>query len=148
MLFTKRILPKPTKIILDGKPLPWVNELNHLGNTLETNNSMNIDCHNKKCKFIGKTHSLMQEFYFSDPDIKMHMIKVYASSFYGSSLWDLFGEKCERLYKTWNITIRTIFDVSPYTHRYLIETLSQSIHPKVFWSSRLLQIHNTITLTS
>ena len=47
MLFTKRILPKTTKIILDGKPLPWVNELNHLGNTLETNNSSNIDCHNK-----------------------------------------------------------------------------------------------------
>ena len=79
ILFT--ILPKPTKIILDGKPLPWVNELNNLENMLENNNSMNIDCHNKKCKLIGKTHSLLQEFYFSDPDIKMHMINVCASSF-------------------------------------------------------------------
>ena len=47
-------------IILNGDPLPWVTEIKHLGNILESNNSMKKDCLAKRGKFIGKVNSLLQ----------------------------------------------------------------------------------------
>ena len=45
-------------------PLPFVNDLKHLGNVLQNDNSMTIDCNKKQAIFISKIHSLIQEFYF------------------------------------------------------------------------------------
>ena len=53
-------------IRLNGDPLPWVQQVKHLGNILQCDNSMKIDCTIKRGKFIGKLNSLMQEFYFAD----------------------------------------------------------------------------------
>ena len=37
-------------ILLNGDPLPWVDEVKHLGNILEYNNSMQRDCLVKRGK--------------------------------------------------------------------------------------------------
>ena len=115
-------------IRLNGDPLPWVQQVKHLGNILQCDNSMKIDCTLKRGRFIGKVHSLMQEFYFADSKIKMRLINIFASSFYGSGLWDLSSTTCDRLYKSWNVAVRVCFDVPPTTHRYLIEPLSGMPH--------------------
>ena len=65
-------------------------------------------------------------------------------SLYGSCLWDLFSEKCERLYKAWNVSVRIALNVSRYTHRYLIEPVSKTLHPKVILCSRFVKFHNTL----
>ena len=41
-------------------PLPFVNDLKHLGNVLQSDNSMPIDCNKKRAIFISKFHSLNQ----------------------------------------------------------------------------------------
>ena len=51
-------------------PLPFVNDLKHLGNALKNDNSMTIDCNKKRAIFISKLHSLNQEFYFNSPELK------------------------------------------------------------------------------
>ena len=43
--------------------MPWVDEIKHLGNVLESNNSMKRDIAVKRGKFIGKLNSLSQESY-------------------------------------------------------------------------------------
>ena len=47
----------------DGDPLPWVNQVKHLGNLLQSDNSMATDIAQKRGKYIGKANSLLQEFH-------------------------------------------------------------------------------------
>lgn len=132
-----------SQIILDGVPLPWVEDLKHLGNTVQSDNSMTIDMTVKRANFVGKIHSLNQEFHFCNPDVVMNLYKIYACSFYSSSLYDLFSAKLEQLYKTWNKTVRILYNVPMDTHTYLIETISKSLHPKAMLSARFIGFHKT-----
>ena len=121
---------------LNGDALPWVSKVKHLGNMLQSDNSMSIDVLQKRGKYIGKVNSLLQEFHFVKPDILTKLVNIYATSFYGSGLWNLASAECEKLYASWNVTIRQIFNLDRCTHRYLIEPVSQCLHPKVMLASR------------
>ena len=55
-------LTSPAPIILDGKELPLVKKITHLGCTLEEDNSMRIDITIKRSQFIARVNSLLQEF--------------------------------------------------------------------------------------
>ena len=84
IIFTKRKIKKDSivPILLDGKPLKYVEKLNHLGNMIESDNSMKIDISMKRAKFIGKVNSLNQEFYFASPEVKSRLYEVYCCNFY------------------------------------------------------------------
>ena len=141
---TKGIIfsPKPKDRVnvlnlkLNGDDLPWVNEVKHLGNILESNNSMQRDMSIKKGQFIGKINSMLQEFYYVSPKVFMKLVNVYATSFHGSNLWDLFSSDSERLYKAWNVAVRLAYHVPNTTHRYLITPISSVHHLKVMLTSR------------
>ena len=107
-----------------------------------------MDIRSKRGSFIGRIHSILQEVYFASPLVKMRMIKIYASSFYGSPLWNLYHGDCEKLYTAWNNAIREAFDVPRATHRYLIEEISESEHPLVMLSLRFFKFHQTLQKTS
>ena len=85
-------------ILLNGNKHPWVESANHVGNVLERNNSFTLDIKNKRGGFIGRVNSILQEFSFANPIIKMKVISLYATSFYGSSLWNFFDGQCDILY--------------------------------------------------
>ena len=105
IVFSKKAkdLKNVSPILLNGDPLPWVQQVKHLGNVMQCDNSMKIDCTLKRGKFIGKVNSLLQEFYFADPKVKMRLMNIFASSFYGSGLWDLQSRECDRLF---NVTFQ------------------------------------------
>ena len=65
----------------------------------------------------------------------MKLVNLYATSFYGSNLWDLYSNQLDKIFKTWNVTVRSIFGLPWRTHRYWIETLSGCLHPKTFLTS-------------
>ena len=44
--------------------------------------------------------------------------------------------QCERLYKAWNVAVRHAWKIPNTTHRYLIESISGTLHPKVMLASR------------
>ena len=89
---------------LNGDYLPWVEEVKHLGNLLECNNSMKRDISVKRGKFIGKLNSLSQGFFFTSPDTFIKILNIYAVSFYGTGFWDFFST--DRLYKACNVAVR------------------------------------------
>ena len=60
-------------LLLNGDPLPWVQQVKHLYNVLQRDNSMKVDCSVKRGKFIGKINSLMQEFSYTDPKVKINI---------------------------------------------------------------------------
>ena len=134
-------------IMLNGDPLPWVDEVKHLGNILEYNNTMRKDCLTKRGKFIGIVNSLLQEFHFVEPPVMMKLLEVYATSFYGSSLWNLFSKEVTRIFSSWNVTVRNVFNLPWDTHRYLIETVSKSTHPKVMMCSRYMKFMESMGRT-
>ena len=132
-------------IMLNGLPLPWVTSMLHLGNTLQEDNSMSMDCAIKRGQFIGKFHSLSQEFYYLSPDVKTKLLLLNGTCFYASSLWNLFSAQVERLYTSWNQAIRQIFSVPRTTHRFFIEPLSDCHHPKTMLCARMVKFWQTLT---
>ena len=99
---------------------------------------MNSDLDFKRRKFVGKCHSLTQEFGFSSPEVILKIINIYATSFYGSVLWDYTGQSIERMYTTWNRLIRNLWNIPNTSHRYLIEHISASSHLKSVLYKRYL----------
>ena len=75
----------------------------------------------------------------------MDIIKKNVTSFYGSSLWDLCSYSCERIFKSWNVTVRNIFQLDFRTHRYFIEPISMCPHPMTMMSSRLVKFCDLMT---
>ena len=126
-----------------GNNLPWRDHLKLLGNTVESDNSVKIDIDMKRAKFIGKLHSLSQEFGFCSPDIQMKMINIYATSFYGANQYRIYTNQCDKFYTAYNMCVRNIFKVPYQTHRYLIESISDCVHPKVMICSRFVKCVNT-----
>ena len=60
--------------------------VSHLGHILESNNSMKADISLKKGKFVGKIHSMMQEFHYANKAVLMKLVNMNTTSFYGSPL--------------------------------------------------------------
>ena len=89
--------------------------------------------------FISKVHSISQEFHFANPVKVVKLYKIYAWDFYGSQLWDLYSYDVEKLYNSWNVAMRILFDVPRSTHRYLIEPISGTVHIKTIIASNFIQ---------
>ena len=131
-------------IILNNDPLPWVEEVKHLGNILQSENTMKHDVAVKCGRFIGKVNSLLQDLHFAEPKVFVKLLNIYCCSFYGSSLWDLYSRDVDKLYKSWNVTIRNVFKIPYTTHRYLIESISGSTHPKTMLTGRFVKFAQSL----
>ena len=135
---------EPIPIILEDKSLPWVLSWPHLGHILHQDESMRHDLMKKRGEFIGKLHSLRQEFGNKDPIVFMNLVSIYLSSFYGSNLWDLYGDYVDRLFKTWNVMVRMFFNLPRETHRNLIVPISSTSHLKTKLVKRFIKFYNSI----
>ena len=137
MIFSKKGKSDSFKeIVLDGNALPWVNQVKHLGHTLQADTSMNIDVTLKRGAFIGKINSLLQEFHYAAPHVLIKFMQTYACNLYGSNTWDLFSNECQKLYRSYNVAIRNMLKLPRTTHRYLIEPISEVPHLYVQLLSR------------
>ena len=85
------------------------------------------------------------ELHFVDPNVKVKILNIYATSFYGSGLWDIYGYDCNRFFTAWNSAIRQIFTLPWTTHRYWIEPISNCLHPKVMLCARYIKFVKTLT---
>ena len=146
IIFTKnkKTGPSPKQIMLNDDRLPWVTQVKHLGHMLQSDNSMRIDIAQKRGAFIGKVNSLLQEFHHVQPDIFLRLLNTYATSLYGSNTWDILSAECERLYTSYNVTIRIVLQIDRCTHRYLVEPLSGRLHLKTMIASRFATFHHSL----
>ena len=126
--------------------LEWQNveSCKHLGLNLYCDNTLDRDCDIKRGKFVGKVHSLLQELYFASSDVQLKILNIYCTSFFGSNCWNLFSNNCDRFYKAWNVACRIILKISNLSHRYLIESLTDYVHPKVTMCSRFIKFKQSL----
>ena len=80
---------KPLPLLLDGKPLPWVERVDHLGHVFTSNGQMEQDIEEKLAQFIDGSSKIRECFKFAHPGGQVSAIEKYCSSMYGSSLWCL-----------------------------------------------------------
>ena len=64
---------------------------------------------------------------------------IYNTDFTGSPLWDFNSNSFESLCKTWNVSVRIMFDLPRTTHRYLLEPLTEKPHMKFTLMKRFLK---------
>ena len=117
-------------IYLNGKALPWVNTIKHLGTTIKNNQDclLKQDISEKRATYIDRNNELNQEFFYADSGTKIWLNNVYNCSFYGAPLWNLFSREFEKIEKSWNVSQRLMLSLPRKTHRYFIEPLSGTTH--------------------
>ena len=92
--------PKPVR--LSGVDLPWVTRANHLGHTLHEDCTMEEDARAKRMAFITDSTDIREMFAWAHPMQVLQAISVYSTSFYGSMLYNLYGEEANMIYRCLN----------------------------------------------
>ena len=134
-------------VVLCGNQLPWVKSCKHLGNTIVTapgGDIRNQDIKNKRAAFIDKNNDIIQEFNFAHPKTRAEINRIENSHFYGSVLWNLASKEAISLEKSWNVSIRMMFNLPRESHCYLIEAISNQDHVRTLLARRFLSFIHTI----
>ena len=128
MAFFKRPRELPG-LVLCGTPLPWVDQLKHLGNHISNSMDGNLlDMKVKRASYIYKNNSLVQEFHFAHPLTKVQLNNIYNTHFTGSQLWKIGSREYEKFEATYNRSVKVMFDLPVATHRYFIQPISGFPH--------------------
>ena len=85
----KQNLDKPAPLTLCGRELPWVNQADHLGNTLTVKGDMEQDAAIKRAKFISSSVQIREVFKFAAPAEVVKSMQIHSTSFMGlvSGTW-------------------------------------------------------------
>ena len=103
---------------LCDRQLSWVNKITHLGVTITNeSNALETDMRIKKARYVARNIELNQEFYFSASETKLKINEIYNSSWFGSTLYNLFGIEGERLESSYNRSVKVMFNLPFRTHR-------------------------------
>ena len=132
------------KVYLNGKTLKWNKHVKHLGHTLTCCLNYDKDVNIKKGQFIACVNNIITEFSFAHPRVKMKLLSMYGTSFYGSVLWDLYGRACNKLYTTWNVAIRRLCNLPYKTHRRFLDILSDLRHINVSLKFRFIKFTESL----
>ena len=149
IIFTnKETKADPEPVLLNGNPLPWVKSGKYHGKKLTgIQNGYQQDVKEKRARYIERNCELNQEFPFAHPSVKCHLNRLYNSSFYGSSLWDLTGDMTKQVVNSWSVSVRHMWDLPLSTHRNLIEPLSGT-HAETMLLSRYAMFIQSLRKTS
>ena len=121
--------PKPVR--LSGIDLPWVTSANHLGHTLHQDCTMEEDARSKRMSFISDSLDIRDMFSWAHPRQVLQATRVYSTSFYGSMLYNLYGEQSNMIYRCWNTAAKLAWDVPRSTFSFLVDRVLTSDMPSV-----------------
>ena len=124
----KRNLSKPAPLTLCGRELPYVKQADHLGNILTEQGDMEQDAAVKRAKFIQSSVEIREIFKFAAPTEVLKALKIHSSSFYGSCLWDLGGDKAKQVYTAWSTTVKLVWGCPQWTRTFFVQQLLSCGH--------------------
>ena len=78
-----------------------------------------MDTQMKRASFIKNSVDTRDMFYFAMPNQVIDAISIYSAHFYGSNLWDLYGEMAGQAYRSWNTSVKLVWDLPRSTHNML-----------------------------
>ena len=113
----------PAPLQLNGRSLPWVRTATHLGHELRQECTMEHDAWCARAKYIDKSVSVRDMFDFDRPAEVLSANATYCSDFYGSNLWDLYGDRAEQCYRAWSTEVKLVWNLPRTTHTWLVDNL-------------------------
>ena len=111
----------PPPIMLEGKELPWVLNVNHLGHILHQSLSMEADSLRARSSFMSRASDIRDHLYFAHPNQRIQGIQLYCCDAYGSMLWEFNSKYSESFFKAWNVQARLSWFVPRDTHTNIVE---------------------------
>jgi len=91
-----------------------------------------------RAAIAAKNMELNQEFHFASGITKWNINNIYHNHYYGSPIWDIFGQPVKSFLCSYNVSVRNMFNLPQTTHRRLIETVSGCRQLFVTLASRFL----------
>ncbi len=86
-------------------------QVKHIAHTFNCCVNVSADVAYRKGQFIGCVNNTITQFGFAHPVCKLKLLVTHGYSFYGSSLYDLYDNDSNKLYITWNIAVRRLYDL-------------------------------------
>ena len=111
---TRKLIPKP--LLVNGKELPYVKQLDHLGHLLDGTGEMCADTIQKRYRYIKSSCEILDYVSFAPPGNKQKAVKIYSASAYGSNLWDFGSDEFRKFFNCWGRTVKDTFEVPYNTH--------------------------------
>ena len=121
----------PADVWLCGKPLPWVNKASHLGHELDNSGNQEIDCSIARAQFIGQSNEILNMFEFAEPNQTLNAVQIYCCAWYGSCLWNLYGENAGKAYRSWSATIKMAHNLPRQCRTFIVENYLAGSLPSV-----------------
>jgi hypothetical protein len=120
----------PSPLLLNGRPLPWLQSAVHLGHTLHQSLTMDADTKVRRAKFIASSVEVRNQFSFAHPLQVLKAVRFYSCDAYGSVLWRLDSDSASSYYKAYSSCLRRIWRLPLNTFTYLVEGhLSSGLAP-------------------
>ena len=113
----------PAPLQLNGRDLPWVHTATHLGHELHQLGNMEHDADIKRAKFIQNSMEIRELFGFAHPVQVLKAVNIYATHFYGSMLWNLYGNGANKVFRFRNTCVKLSWNIPRWTHNYFVEHL-------------------------
>ena len=110
----------PAPLMLNSRPLPWVKTAAHLGHELSQKCDMEHAAWVARAKFIDKSVSVQEMFSFARPEQILAAVNIYCCDFYGSNLWNLYGERAEQCYRAYSTTVKLCFNLPRDCHTWAV----------------------------
>ena len=87
---------------------------------------------------MSKNIEINQEFSFTASKTRLEVNSIYNLSWYGSTLWNLFGSEAIKIESSYNRSIKYTMGLPYAIHRYLVEPVSERRHLKWLLLSKFL----------
>ena len=121
----------PAHLQLYGRDLPWVTHATHLGHELNQDCTMDMNTRMKRASFITTSTDIRSMFGFALPAQVLNAVSIYSAHFYGSMLWDLYGDMAGQVYRSWNTCVKLVWDLPRSTHNFFVDHLLAGTLPSV-----------------
>ena len=92
---------------------------------------MYMDTKMKRATFIKNSVNIREMFGFAMPTQVLNAVTVYSAHFYGSMLWDLYGDMAGQVFRSWNTTVKLVWNLPRSTHNYFVDHLLADSFPSV-----------------
>ena len=132
------------KMKLNGDELPWKEQHKHLGNKLHCSGNMEQDAREKRGRFVSNAMDLNQQYSFASTEVKLRMLRLYLTSFFGSNTWDFTSPIVKQFGNSWNRNIRVMFNLPLNSKCWIVEELSQGRHFRQMIFSRFIKFVNSL----
>ena len=98
----------------------------------------------KRAIFYDKVHSIKQEFGFCTKRLLCELLRIYATSFYSSMIWNIQSDEYGKLIRSYNTAIKLLWELPHQTHKNFVEQLTDCPHLQSMLHSRYVGFRKSL----